>query len=32
MIRSTRIDSKSTVDLFDEDQAHELVGVGHFAK
>ncbi len=32
MIRSPRIDTKGTIDLFDEDQTHQLVWISHFAK
>lgn len=32
MIRSPRIDPKRPIDLLDENQAHQLVRVGHFAE
>ena len=32
MIRRPRIDPKGTIDLFDEDQTHQLVWISHFAK
>ena len=32
MIRRPRVDPEGTVDLLDEDQAHQLMWIRHFAK